>query len=85
LNSSEGAGVRIVITDQLMPGMNGLEFVRALRDAGYLLPILVLSGFADVDELYESLHVSIRVKPFPPSQLLAHVQYLLANSDRRTA
>jgi DNA-binding response OmpR family regulator len=85
LNSDEGYAVRIIITDHLMPVMNGPDFVRTLRKSGFMLPVLVLSGLADVDTQYDSLHVSVRVKPFPPSQLLAHVQYLLTNSDRRTA
>jgi len=73
------------VTDHLMPGMNGVEFVSRLRKAGYLLPVLVLSGYAEVEEEYVSLDVSFRVKPFPPDQLVALVQFLLAAAERRTA
>ena len=85
LQSAEGFSVRIVVTDHLMPGMNGPEFVRALRKAGFTFPVLVLSGYPDVEDEYKSLDVAFRVKPFPPDQLIAFVQYLLGSFERRTA
>jgi CheY-like chemotaxis protein len=85
LKSPEGRQTRMVITDHLMPGMNGPEFVAKLRDGKSALPILVLSGYADGELDYESLEVTFRMKPFPPDQLIALVQYLLASAERRTA
>jgi DNA-binding response OmpR family regulator len=85
LDSQDGSTVRMVVTDHLMPGMNGVEFVSSLRKAGCLLPVLVLSGYADVEEEYASLDVSFRVKPFPPDQFVALVKFLLAAAERRTA
>jgi CheY-like chemotaxis protein len=85
LRSSEGYSVRMVITDHLMPKMNGPEFVSLLRNSGFRLPVLVLSGYADGEPEYEELDVAYRLKPFPPDQLIALVQYLLASAERRTA
>jgi DNA-binding response OmpR family regulator len=85
LQSDEGFTVRMVVTDHHMPGMNGPEFVRALRRAGYIFPVLVLSGYPDVEDEYKSLDAAFRVKPFPPDQLIAFVQYLLSSFERRTA
>ena len=85
LQSAEGFSVRMVVTDHLMPGMNGPEFVRALRKAGFTFPVMVLSGYPDVEDEYTSLDVAFRVKPFPPDQLIAFVQYLLGSLERRTA
>ncbi len=85
MQSAEGFSVRMVVTDHLMPGMNGPEFVRALRKAGFTFPVLVLSGYPDVEDEYTSLDVAFRVKPFPPDQLIAFVQYLLGSLERRTA
>ena len=85
LQSPEGFSVRMLVTDHLMPGMNGPEFVRALRKAGYVFPILVLSGYPDVEDEYKSLDVAFRVKPFPPEQLIAIIQYFLSSLERRTA
>jgi DNA-binding response OmpR family regulator len=85
LQTAEGFTVRMVVTDHLMPGMNGPEFVRALRKTGYTFPVLVLSGYPDVEDQYESLDVAFRVKPFPPDQLIAFTQFLLSSFERRTA
>ncbi len=85
LETAEGLGVRMVVSDHLMPGMNGPEFVKALRKAGYAFPVLVLSGYPDVEDEYNSLDVAFRVKPFPPDQLIAFTQYLLNSFERRSA
>jgi len=85
LHSAEGMSVRMVVTDHLMPGMNGPEFVKALRKAGYAFPVLVLSGYPDVEDEYQSLDISFRVKPFPPDQLIAFAHYLLNSFERRSA
>jgi CheY-like chemotaxis protein len=85
LGSPEGYSVRMVLTDHLMPGINGVEFVSGLRRAGYLLPVLVLSGDANAAEEYVSLDVSFRIKPFPPDQLISLIEFLLTAAERRTA
>jgi DNA-binding response OmpR family regulator len=85
LESPEGYSVRVVITDHFMPSMSGPEFVRKIRDNKYNFPVLVLSGYPDVEEEYPSLDVTIRVKPFPPEQLIALVGYLIDSCNLRTA
>lgn len=85
LRARESRSVRLIITDHHMPGMDGPELVRNLRKEGCLLPVVVLSGYADVEDEYEGLNVICRVKPFPPDQLIALVQYLLDATARLTA
>lgn len=77
--------VGLVISDHLMPGMNGPEFVTRLRERYPSLPVLVLSGMAEAEEQYEGLDVAFRVKPFPPEDLLALVRRLLPDRMERTA
>jgi CheY-like chemotaxis protein len=78
LGNPEFAGrVSLVVTDHLMPGMNGPEFVRAIRELDTDLPIIVLSGMPDVQNEYEGLSVVYRQKPFPPELLLALVSDLV--------
>lgn len=67
---SRGSRVGIVITDHIMPGMNGVEFVRQLRSFDRDVPVVVLSGLFDVEEEYEGLDISFRQKPFPPPELI---------------
>jgi CheY-like chemotaxis protein len=74
------ADIRLVITDHLMPGMDGAEFVRALRTLLPDMPVLVISGLEEAEDQYEGLNVLFRMKPLLPDRLLASVQQLLAGS-----
>ncbi len=38
----------IIVTDQTMPGMTGLELAGALRQQGVEVPVLILSGYTNV-------------------------------------
>lgn len=67
----------LVITDHIMPGMNGSEFVRQLRQTQPLLPVLVISGLEEAEAEYEGLDVQFRLKPLPPDNLLASVDRLV--------
>ncbi len=77
--------VGMVVTDHLMPGMNGPQFVAELRERFPDLPVLVLSGLADAEDQYSDLDVLFRVKPFPPDELLSLVRSLLDQPIGRTA
>ena len=69
--------IKLVITDHLMPGMTGAEFVRELRKTHQDLPVLVISGLDEAEEQYEELNVMFRMKPLNPEQLLASVHRLV--------
>jgi CheY-like chemotaxis protein len=77
--------IGLVITDHLMPGMNGPEFVAELRKHFPQLPVLVLSGLEDAEEAYEDLDVVFRMKPLPPDDLLHLVRTLLIEPVGKTA
>jgi len=72
------AEIGLVITDHLMPGMIGSEFVRELRKTHTELPVLVISGLEEAEEMYQGLNVHFRLKPVVPDHLLHCVQQLLA-------
>ena len=75
----------LVITDHIMPGMNGSEFVRQLRRIKPTLPVLVVSGLDEAEAEYEGLNVVFRLKPLPPDNLLASVYVLLGPGQRDPA
>lgn len=56
LRSLEG-GLRpsVLVTDHLMPGMSGVELAREVRTRWPKLPVLVVSGYADVDDIAPDL------------------------------
>ena len=77
--------VQLVITDHVMPGMNGSEFVRELRKTRPKLPVLVISGMEEAESEYEGMNVLFRLKPLLPESLLASVQSLIQVGRIETA
>jgi CheY-like chemotaxis protein len=69
--------IDLVITDHIMPGMNGAEFVARLREFAPALPVLVISGLAEAEDEYAALDVDFRMKPLLPENLLATVHMLV--------
>ena len=72
--------IRLVITDHLMPGLNGADFVRALRKTHPTLPVMVISGLEEAEQEYDGLNVTFRMKPLLPEHLLATVHQLVRDS-----
>jgi CheY-like chemotaxis protein len=71
------APIDLIITDHLMPGMNGAEFITRLRTFSPSVPVLVISGMAEAEEEYKDLSVDFRLKPLLPDNLLAIVHKLV--------
>ena len=69
--------IGVVVTDHLMPGMTGVEFVKELRSFNPEIPVLVISGLPDAEEEYKDLNVIFRVKPCEPDELIALVRNAL--------
>ncbi len=81
--------VDLVITDYMMPKMNGLHFVEAIRgnekDTG--TSVIVLSAISDSDLKVKFLTLGIDdflQKPFNEPELLARINNCLLNSEQRT-
>ena len=73
-----------VITDLRMQGMSGADLLRVLTDAGCRLPVVVVSGHADVPitvEVMENGAVTLLQKPYKAEDLLNAVERAL-NSFR---
>ena len=69
--------IGLVITDHVMPEMNGSAFVRELRATHPTLPVLVISGLEEAEEEYAGLNVLFRLKPLLPDKLLSTVSGLV--------
>jgi two-component system OmpR family response regulator len=69
-----------VILDRMLPGLDGLSVVRALRAAEVTVPVLILSALAHVDERVTGLRAGgddYLTKPFAFSELHARLEALL--------
>ena len=69
--------IDVIITDHIMPGMNGAEFVTRLREFAPDIPVLVISGMAEAEDEYKHLGVDFRMKPLLPENLLSSVHHIL--------
>jgi two-component system copper resistance phosphate regulon response regulator CusR len=69
----------LVLLDLRLPGMTGLEVLRALRDRGYTMPVLVLTAQDSVDYKVDALRAGADdyvTKPFAFEELLARIEAL---------
>jgi CheY-like chemotaxis protein len=72
--------IDLLITDHLMPGMSGTEFARETQARRPGLPILIISGYADVEDVAPDL--PRLMKPFRAAELAAGLALLDAKAGR---
>ena len=90
LNLLESGHVpNVLITDSLMPRVNGLQLVRALRQSPNpdlsTLPIIMLTSRQSEHDIIEGLETGLDdyiIKPFSPDELAARVRTALWRSKR---
>jgi PAS domain S-box-containing protein len=68
----------LIITDYSMPGMNGGELSRAVRELVPRMPILVASGYADLPTGFD-LKVARLAKPYTQEQLAFEIKRVTGN------
>jgi two-component system OmpR family response regulator len=78
----------LVILDRMVPGLDGLGLLKAMRAARVETPVLILSALASVTDRIEGLESGsddYLVKPFSFGELLARVNALLRRGEGKTA
>jgi two-component system OmpR family response regulator len=76
-----------LVIDRMLPGMDGLSIVRAIRTSGNQAPTLILSALGEVDARVEGLRAGCDdylVKPFAFSELIARLEALIRRSTTAT-
>lgn len=76
--------VDMVVMDVVMPGMNGVETCKAIRQAGGRMPILLLTALGTIDDKVNGLDAGADdylVKPFEFKELLARIRSLTRRSS----
>ena len=71
-----GLAIDMLITDHLMPGMTGTDLCAIVRTRWPALPVLIVSGYADTDEI--GLDFPRLTKPFRQRDLAASLLELSA-------
>jgi DNA-binding NtrC family response regulator len=85
LNRVEAIAPDVILTDLQMPGMNGLEFIRAVVQRGCQAQIAMLTAYASVSTAVEAMRsgaFDYIEKPFNADQLEQLVQRALRHGDR---
>jgi two-component system response regulator FixJ len=75
-----------LVLDVRMPGMSGLDLQQRLRDRGIDLPIIIISGHADVSIAVRAIKagaVDLIEKPFNDQLLLDRIHQALEENTRR--
>ena len=78
----------LVILDVKMPGADGLEAARAVRDLGQRVAVLVLTAFSQrdlIDEAREAGVIAYLVKPFQRIELIPAIEQAMARSEQEWA
>lgn len=73
------AGYDVLIVDRMLPKMDGLTMIGALRGQGVSTPVLILSALGQVDDRVKGLRAGgddYLAKPYAFSELLARVEVL---------
>jgi two-component system OmpR family response regulator len=72
------------VLDVMLPKLDGLSLLRQMRQEKILIPVLILSAKATVDDRVKGLHAGgddYLTKPFAFSELLARVQALIRRAS----
>ncbi|GAA4455580.1 response regulator transcription factor [Nibrella saemangeumensis] len=69
----------VIITDVILPGLNGFELIKQLRTQGITTPVLLLTALGEVEDKVSGFDAGADqylTKPFQFSELLARVRAL---------
>ena len=73
-----------IIIDRMLPEIDGLSIVKALRDEGDTTPILILSALGEVSDRIDGLKVGADdylAKPFDFEELYTRIEVLVRRRD----
>ncbi|GGZ02877.1 MULTISPECIES: response regulator transcription factor [Shewanella] len=78
----------LLILDRMLPGLDGLKLLAALRATGDQTPVLILSALSHVDERVKGLRAGgddYMTKPFAFSELLVRAEKLMQRGQSQPA
>jgi DNA-binding NtrC family response regulator len=84
LERLRGASFGLVLTDQIMPGMSGLELLRDIRRERPRLPVIIVTAHGTVETAVDAMKAGASdfiPKPFTPEELLLVVRRVLEHQD----
>jgi DNA-binding response OmpR family regulator len=85
VHAAEAGSFDAIVTDIMMPGMDGVELVRRLRQAGRQTPVLMLTARDSAEDVVRGLDAGADdylTKPFAFRVLLARLRALARRAER---
>ena len=73
--------IDLVIMDIMLPGEDGYQITKKIKNLGLNIPIIFLSARSDMDSKLQGLTIGedYMIKPFDPRELLLRMQKMLDN------
>ena len=75
----------LLLVDNRMPGITGLEFVKRFREMDPRAPVIMMTAYADVEVVVAAMRLGVNdflVKPFDLRTLLPMMERLLRSAAR---
>jgi two-component system OmpR family response regulator len=86
LAMARAGGHAALVVDRMLPGLDGLSLVKALRGEGVQTPVLFLTTMSGIDDRVAGLEAGADdylVKPFASAELLARVHAMTRRTSGR--
>lgn len=80
----DSANIDLIVSDVMMPRMDGFEMTRALRDSGYTIPVLIITAKESASDKREGFRAGTddyMVKPIDVNEMVWRVEALLRRSQ----
>lgn len=81
LERYDGSQTGCIVSDVRMPGMDGLRFLQRLKEMGVKLPVVIMTGHADVAMAVQAMKagaVEFVEKPFSDESMLEAIRTAMA-------
>lgn len=79
------SNIDLIITDYVMPLMNGYELCKELRDKNRKIPLVIMSNYSDQEKLLKSITLELTdylVKPIEYKQLVETLLKMIEKLER---
>lgn len=76
----------IIITDIMMPKIDGLEMTKKIKEFDEDVPVIVLSAFSEKQRLLKAIDLGVTkyfIKPFDPDEVLTYLIQLCSKLDNQ--
>ena len=86
LSKIDDTSISMIVTDMQMPKMDGLSFIKKMREKASNIPILVITGFATVENAVEAMKegaCDYLMKPFSLDALKKSIKSVMSKNGPR--